>query len=196
MGCLNAEGVRDFISRGVDAASLLFSLTRSGKITFSEFLEELDLLGLKGKTFGPDCYRRALETYLGLTIEIVLVDDRNDRDARRAFIRDGHTGVLWYRPGRNLAQIFVLASLPPLELAATIYHELSHLAAGHRLRTGDPHIGRKLEARAHARRLARRPPPIRAAALETEARIREEYCMLAGTLGPACLEDDALRQPR
>lgn len=187
--------MRAFLARGADAVSVLFSFVRNNKITFSEFLEELEELGLKGRTFGPECYRRALERFLRLRIELLVVDDAGDSETRRAFIEKGHTAALWYRPERNLAQVFVLSSLPPLEMTAAVYHELSHLAAGHHMRIGAPLAGRKL-TRAHRRRLARRPPPALEKQRETEARIREEYCMLAGALGPACLEDETLRQVR
>ncbi len=169
----------------------MISLARRDTITFSEFLEELDVLGLKGRPFGPECYRRALEAYLGMRIEVIVVDDGGDSDARRAFIEEGHTAVLWYRPERDLARIFVLSSLSPLEMTASIYHELSHLAAGHLPHRNPP------PARTSARaRLAKKAPPVGARAREVEARIREEYCLLAGALGPACLADDDLRQVR
>lgn len=186
--------MRGSFSRAVAVVSFLVSLTRRGSITFSEFLEELDAMGLKGKTFGPDCYRRALEAYLGITIEVIIVDDSDDSDARRAFIEEGCTAVLWYRPGHNLARVFILASLSPLEMTASIYHELSHLAAGHPLRAGRPNAGSAPKVRPHAERLAKKAPPVSARACEAEARIREEYCLLAGALGPACLADDDLRQ--
>lgn len=187
---------RRFFSRATAALSLVCAPFRSGRITFSEFLEELQTLGLKGERFGPELYRRALERHLGIRIEIVIVNDVDDPDSRRAFAEAGNTALLWYRPAVNLAQIFVLESLSPLEMSASIFHELSHLAAGHRLRTSEPFVSGVLQGGAHHERLRRRPPPARVGACETEARVREDYCMLAGALGADCLEDDDLRQVR
>jgi hypothetical protein len=181
-----------FVSRAFGAVSYLISITRGGRITFSEYLEELDALGLKGESFGPECYRRALESYLNLRIEIIMVDDLEDLEARRAFIDEGNTAALWYRPDRGLVRIFVLSSLSSLEMTASIYHELSHLAAGHLLRVR----GSSAEARTHAKRLANREPPVRRKACEQEAKIREDYCLLAGALGSRCLADNDLRQIR
>lgn len=186
--------MRGSVSRAFGAVSFLVSLVRGGCITFSEYLEELDALGLKGKTFGPECYRSALESYLDIRVEIVIVDDSEDFDARRAFIEEGSTAVLWYRTERALVQVFVLSSLSSLEMTASIYHELSHLAAGHLLRMSRPTVGASARACPPTRRLAKRAPPVSMRACEVEARIREEYCLLAGALGPDCLADDDLRQ--
>lgn len=185
-----------FVSRAFGAVSYLVSIAHVGRITFSEYLEELDALGLKGKTFGPECYRAALEAYIGTRIEIIMVDDSEYPGARRAFVEKGRTAALWYRPGRRLAQIFVLSSLSPLEMTASIYHELSHLAAGHLLRAGSAALETAARERIHTTRLAKRAPPVRRKAREVEASIREDYCLLAGALGPDCLSDDDLRQIR
>jgi hypothetical protein len=190
------KSLRRFFSCATAALSLVCAPFRSGRITFSEFLEELQTLGLKGERFGPELYRRALEQHLGVRIEVVIIDDAEDPASRRAFAEAGNTALLWYRPAANLAQIFVLASLSPLEMSASIFHELSHLAAGHRLRTSEPFVSGVLEGRAHHRRLRERRSPMRTTACEMEARVREDYCMLAGALGAACLEDDDLRQVR
>ena len=180
--------MRGSFSRALAAVSLLVRLGSRDSITFSEFLEELEVLGLKGRTFGPECYRAALEAYLGTRIEVIVVDDLGDPDAHRAFAEEGNTAVLWYCPDRDLARILVLSSLSPLEMSASVYHELSHLAAGHLRRKAREH-GRSTRAR-----LARKAPPVGARAGEVEAKIREEYCLLAGALGAACLADDELRQ--
>jgi hypothetical protein len=185
-----------FVSRAFGAVSFLVSVAHGGRITFSEYLEELDALGLKGKTFGPECYRSALEAYLDIRIDVTIVDDSEDSDARRAFVEEGRTAVLWYRPERGLAQVFVLFSLSPLEMTASIYHELSHLAAGHLLRANVSAPETPATARLHTKRLAKKAPPVRRRACEMEARIREDYCLLAGALGPECLADDDLRQIR
>lgn len=190
------DSLRGFLSGVAAALSLVCPPYHSASITFSEFVEELQILGLKGERFGPEDYRRALETHLGLRIEIVIINDADEPASRQAFTEMGDTALLWYRPADNLAQVFVLASLSPLEMSASIFHELSHLAAGHRLRTSESFVVGVLQGRAYHRRLRRRPPPARAEVCEKEARVREDYCMLAGALGAACLEDEDLRQVR
>src|SRR5688500_10239505 len=44
-----------------------------GFLTFPSFLEELEILGLKGKFFGPSEYARALAAYLGIQIAVEIV---------------------------------------------------------------------------------------------------------------------------
>lgn len=188
--------MRVSLRRAIHTISSVVGSLGSGQLTFAEFLEELEMLGLKGRTFGPEDYRRALERRLELKIELVVVPDHADAAARRAFVEAGTTAVLWYQPERALARIVVLSSLPPLEMTAAVYHELSHLAAGHRLSLAGP-TAKDLSHRTYRPpRLARRPPPVREAACELEATVRERYCMLAGALGAACLDDEDLRQVR
>lgn len=177
------------------AISSYISLLRGRRVTFSEFIEELDDLGLKGKPFGPQQYLRALEDYLGITINVTVIPDQDDAELRRAFLEEGHMAVSWYRPEWNIVHIFVLSSLSPLEMSAAVYHELSHVAAGHQLRTGPKRPGSRDTAKHYPRRLAKRPAPASEKNCEQEAALREEYCMLAGALGSACLENDDLRQP-
>lgn len=198
MGVLSPaeRAYRASVTRVTNLLSFFISVVRPGKITFSEYLEELRELGLAGNTFGPECYRSALARSLAMRIEVILVDDRNDVAEHRAFVEQGHTAVIWYRPERSLAQILVLGSLSPLEMTAAVYHELSHLAAGHPLQTRWSLLKTPSERATPPRRIAKRPPPLRQRACETEARIREEYCLLAGALGATCLKDDDLRQVR
>lgn len=174
--------------------SLPFSVLDSGKLTFPEFLEELDSLGLKGEKFGPESYRIALRQYLGIDIEVILVDDLQNIEAQQAFVERDDTAILLFRPDQQCAYIFVLASLSEMELTAAVYHELSHLAAGHQL-IRVRQVGRDVKSvAAFPKRLAKEPPPRRHKACEKEARIREDYCILAGSLGEECLKADQFRQ--
>ena len=78
----------------------------------------------------------------------------------------------------------MLGSLPPLEMTAAVYHELGHLAAGHPLACYGPDgtaSGRKTVL---SKRLARRVPAASPITMEREARLREDYAMTAGALGP------------
>lgn len=171
-----------------------FSWLSRGKLTFPEFLEELEALELKRVRFGPETYRIALEKYLGIRIEIVFIDDLEDIDLQQVYVGRNDTAICWYRPEDQCATIFVLASLLELEMTAAIYHELSHLAAGHEFLNGS-HDRSSLRSNAAFReQLARQPPPRTHRAREREARIREDYCMLAGFLGEDCLNQEQLRQ--
>lgn len=170
-----------------------FSMLGRGRITFPEFLEELETLGLKGETFGPEAYRIALERYLGIEIEVAFVADLANIYAQRAFVDREDTAILSFLPHKNLAVIFVLESLPELELTAAIYHELSHLAAGHRF-IDAAYSGRRPSVSSVSLQLAKQPPPRTHKACETEARIREDYCILTGSLGERCLDQEQLRQ--
>lgn len=176
------------------ALSMPFSLLSSGNITFPEFLEELETLELKSTRFGPEEYRIALERYLAISIEVVLIDDLEDLEAQQIYVGRDDTAILWFRPKERRATIFVLASVPEIEMTAAIYHELSHLAAGHSFLDGSQASGKLRGIGASPTRLAKQPPPRTHVAREREARIREGYCMLAGSLGEGCLNQEQLRQ--
>jgi hypothetical protein len=164
-----------------------------GLLTFADFLEELDRLGLKGETFGPHDYADALAGRLRIRMEIELVDVDENPEAALAFKREGKTACVWYDKATDLARVLVLSNLPPLEMTAAIYHELGHLAAGDPLvlyRNGKA----TKQAEALPRRLARRSPSMRRKVVEREAQLRENYALTAGALGPLCLESESLKQ--
>ncbi len=94
---------------------------------------ELEALGLLGREFEPDDYRSALERWLGMSIFIEEIPDRNVAWARD-LVKEGHMAEVVCNPTRSEAVVLVRSSLkkeswPIHELA--VYHELSHLAAGH-----------------------------------------------------------------
>lgn len=171
-----------------------FSLLSRGIITFPEFLEELEELCLKGERFGPEAYRLALERFLGIEIRVVTVADLDNIEAQRAFVERDDTAILSFSRDKNLAVIFVLESLPELEMTAAIYHELSHLAAGHRFLCNSSSGERLGSGSAPPAQLAKQPPPRGMRAREREAKIREDYCLVAGSLGERCLDQEQLRQ--
>ncbi len=163
-------------------------------VTFSAFLEELEILGLKGRCFGPSEYAHALAAYLDIQIGIEVVDDAEDPRSARGFVEAGYTACLWYDERSGLARIFVLGSLPALEITAAVYHELGHLAAGHPLAYYSPDGAASGRRKALSRRLARKMPAARPVVMEKEARLREDYAVTAGALGPLCLEGESLGQ--
>jgi hypothetical protein len=94
---------------------------------------ELDALGLLGREFGPDDYRNALERWLGMSIFIEEIPDHNVVWARD-LDEEGHMAEVVCNPARSEAVVLVRSILkrepwPVYELS--VYHELSHLAAGH-----------------------------------------------------------------
>jgi hypothetical protein len=122
------------------------------------------------------------------------LDDAEDPKSARRFVEAGHTACLWYDERSGAAHIFVPGSLPPLEMTAAVYHELGHLAAGHPLACYGPDGTVSGCTRVLSRRLARRAPTARTVTMEREARLREDYAMTAGALGPLCLENESLGQ--
>lgn len=152
------------------------------------------MLGLKGKCFGPSEYAHALAAYLRIQIEIEIVDDAEDPRWTRGLVEAGHTACLWYDERSGAARIFVVGSLPPLEMTAAAYHELGHLAAGHPLACYGPDGTASGYRKILSRRLARRAPAARTVTMEKEARLREDYAMTAGALGSLCFEDESLGQ--
>ncbi len=165
-----------------------------GYLTLPSFLEELEILGLKGKLFGPSEYAHALAAYLGIQIAVEIVDDAENPRSACGFIEAGHTACLWYDERSGAACVFVLGSLPPLEMTAAVYHELGHLAAGHPLACYGPDGTASGRRKVLSRRLARRAPAAKTVTMEREARLREDYAITAGALGPLCIEDESLRQ--
>lgn len=165
-----------------------------GLTTLPAFLEELEILGLKGKRFGPCEYADALASYLGVRISFEILDDARDPRLARGFVRAGRTACLWYDKQADTLRIFVPGSLPPVEMTAALYHELAHLAAGHSLDSYGPYNKGSQRKKALPKRLARRPPTTSSALMEKEADLREDYAITAGALGSLCLEDEALGQ--
>jgi hypothetical protein len=181
MALRRAFAVPRLFARGravlVDAWAEASSGTRSTESPFTtpeEFELELLELGLSGKTFGPRDYARALEHRLGIRIILELMNDAQHPEFLRRLALSGRLAETHYLPERRAAVVLLPASLPPLVLALTALHELSHLAAGDHLIGGEA-----------GERLARRPPLEDEAAREEEADQRAIHALLAGTLGPA-----------
>lgn len=174
--------------------ALLRRTTGWGLPTFPTFLEELEILGMKGSRFGPRGYAHALASYLGVQISVEIVDDASDPRLARGFVKAGQTACLWYDQQAETVRIFVLGSLPPVEMTAAVYHELGHLAAGHPLAYYGPDNDVSYRKKVLTKRLASRLPATSPDAMEREADLREDYAITAGALGPLCLEDGSVGQ--
>ncbi len=147
---------------GPDDASVVFR---------ERIREELAESGLLGGTFTPEDYRRALQMRLGTSITVEEVPDVGESEWRAALDAAGHGAEVAYSPERGEAVVLVRASLrrepwPTFDL--TLYHELSHLAAGHHL-TRPSGLWRVRKGKAGQR--------------EVEARHRANWLVVAGVFG-------------
>ena len=147
--------------------------------TPEQFELELLGLGLSGKTFGPREYAAALQERLGLRIILELMNDAHHPDFLRRLVGDPQNVRLaetHYLEEKGITVVLLPASLSPLVLALTAFHELAHLAAGDHLieSQGNPKPGARLAARPQ---LPREPDR------EEEADRRAVHALLAGTLG-------------
>ncbi len=185
---ISAEKIRGWLKRsGFEERA---SPAARGFLTKEQFQEELVVLGLSDRPFGPREYADALGDHLGVTISIDVVPDDEHPLLSRELARKGITGETRYRADLARAQIIVPGSLPPLALIFTLLHELGHLAAGDLFI--DPHhtgltpvrsSGMPTLETSDARRLAHGLPFASAIDREHEANLRAGYAFVAGCLG-------------
>lgn len=163
-----------------------------GLLTPEQFQEELVLLGLSGKRFGPEEYVQALSDYLEVSISVHVIPDALCPELSRLLALSGRLGEVRYSEELGLAAIFVPESLPPLVSDLTVLHELGHLAAGDLLiaQAGDdlpersyPGSRCATSAVRKGKRLARQLPLADQASREHEANLRASYALIAGCLG-------------
>ena len=178
---------------------LLTSEDAGGEVTLTGVLQDLKRLGLAGRYFGPLELARRLETRLDTRIRIAVIEDLDHPLLRRNLLYGGIRGGLLYAPETGAATVLVPSSAHPVEWAETIYHELSHLMAGHPLPVRGFEEGcEEVRLWLPPRRLSRRPVPRELAGagrvsdlgsklldrLEGEADLMAEYLLLAGAYGP------------
>lgn len=168
--------------------------------SLADFRAELAALDLRGSGFTPEDYAAALGNRLGIEIIIAEYPDARSPLIRGDAAREGNLAEVAYNADLNEAVVLVRESLkrypwPAHELQ--VYHELSHLAAGHPLR---------VQKRGRAAtvleglgvRLAQRPPKgdlaeeYRLASQEEEASKRAKWLVLAGA-SPDIFAGDADR---
>ena len=169
-----------------------------GGPSIEDFRLELAELGLVGRAFGPLDYARALEGLLGIRITVEEVPDLRLAFVRREILREGTLAEVFYKEECGEALILVRESLrmrpwPTYELA--LYHELSHLAAGHTMRPKEQaQLRRRRKAlgiRPAASEVAHRRAAVYGCAEgpeepgehvhEIEAKRRARWLLLAGT---------------
>ncbi len=153
-----------------------------GRPSLEDFQVELAKLGLLGERFAPMDYARALSDWFGIGITVEAFPDLGIGLARREVLEAGALAEVFYNEDREEAVILVRESLryrpwPAYDLK--LYHELSHLAAGHpvRIRAGAELEGRRQRFGHMPRdlRLARRPPVTPASEGKVERLVREVY---------------------
>lgn len=159
----------------------LRELVGLGRPSLEDFQIELAKLELLGSSFVPLDYARALSDEFGIGITIEAFPDVGIGLTKRDILEAGTLAEVFYNEHLEEAVILVRESLryrpwPAYELK--VYHELSHLAAGHpvRIRMGDElrrrhrfgHMPRNL-------RLASSPPVSPAGQDDIEELVREVY---------------------
>lgn len=165
-----------------------------GFITPEEFQEELIVLGLSGRKFGPEDYVAALSAFLEISVSVHVIRDAHHPELTRRLALSGRLGEVRYSNDLRLAAILVPESLPPLVFDLTVFHELGHLAAGDLLALQEPEettaFGKDLSAGLlpttpvrQGRKLARGLPFATESDREHEANLRASYAFVAGCLG-------------
>ena len=185
---VNLQKIRRWLTR--DKAAENDPLVARRYLTQDQFQEELVMLGLSGRPFGPMEYAVELGGYLGLTVSIDIIPDTAHPLLSRELARQGITGEIRYRADLDRAHVIVPGSLPPLALAFTLLHELGHLAAGDLF--VDPCDAGVLPMQSsvlptlelpRSKRLAQGLPFARIEHREHEADLRAGYAFVAGCLG-------------
>ena len=163
-------------------------------LSAEQFQEELALLGLSGKEYGPEDYSRALGAFLGISIAVHVIPDHQYPELSYRLASSGRMGEIRYSEELGIAVIIVPGSLPSLVSVLTVFHELGHLAAGDLLiepsrspdNTSPENTGTNAFATVRIeqrKRLARGYPFAHENLREREANLRASYALTAGCLG-------------
>ncbi len=163
-------------------------------ITPEEFQEELIVLGLSDRKFGPEEYVSALSAFLEISVSVHIIRDAHHPELARRLALSGRMGEVRYSNDLRLAAVLVPESLPPLVFDLTVFHELGHLAAGDLLTQHIPEgatapdkdlpAGLLPTTPVHqGKRLARGLPFATESDREHEANLRASYAFVAGCLG-------------
>ena len=163
-------------------------------LSAEQFQEELALLGLSGKEYGPEAYAEALGAYLGISIAVHVIPDLQYPELSHRLASSGRMGEIRYSEELGIAVIIVPGSLPSLVSVLTVFHELGHLAAGDLLiepSTGPDNPSPEISGTdafatvriEQGKRLARGYPFAHENLREREANLRASYALTAGCLG-------------
>lgn len=176
-------------------------------VSREKFRGELFRLGLLGSRFGASEYLEACRSALGIRIIVEEVRDYGQAWGED-LVRAGHFAELLYDGERRTATILVRESLrrlpwPAYELA--LYHELSHLMARHFLRThpesyagldsASTPVGNVRRPARAGHHFAKDSQDPKTEGLESEARVRARWLLLAGRFPEAFLATESDRFP-
>lgn len=78
-------------------------------LTPEQFQEELAILGLSGRNFGPEEYMEALSDYLGISVAIHVIPDERRPELSQRLALSGRLGEVRYSEELGLAAIFPVA---------------------------------------------------------------------------------------
>lgn len=197
--------VRRKVSEILEALSLAVGF--NSMPDYNDFVKEIIKLQLRGVRFDHSIYAQALSEHIKATIDITSVSALADVGpwARRYIGKhvydQGFLGETVYfgsfRGSERPYFLVVVADDLPWNLRRhTIFHELGHIAAGHRfVEAGRSAASEHTVARQPAvRRLAARRPFSHHAVVEEEAEVRARYSILLADAGPIALEKDSLNQ--
>lgn len=163
-------------------------------LSFGDFMKELKLLRLAGTTFGPEEYAQRLADWLSLKIIVTRCNDAEYPLLQAKLVHYKIGGGLFFEPQNFTVWIVVPDSLDLMTQIRVVFHELSHLAAGHPykheyLLSEDPFVSSPLIEQRDGglwyplSRLARREARSDLQYCEEEANIRTNFAMKAALYG-------------
>lgn len=164
----------------------------------AELLRELEVLGLAGHLFGYPDYSRRLGEYLGLLVPVRRLAEVDHPILVSLLNRHGIDGGLFPEPERGRAWVVVPDSVSEKAALRAVWHDLSHLAAGHGVPAAHILRGRGTGREDRGvgpwyprRRLARARPPDDEGLREDEADRRADFLSKASVMGRSLYWDDA-----
>jgi DNA-binding transcriptional LysR family regulator len=178
------EGARSFVERC--RRMILRPFDRSLP-SLEDYLAETLSLGLS-ESGGTDEYVRSLGTVLGVEIEVIQADEKAHEDLEARLGRTPRIAEMLYDAEADRALIYIPSHVceDSFLYFKSLYHELSHLAAGHPIPVADS----SGELWWPPRRLARRAPDSDLDRNEDEANLRAEWSLMLGVMGRKMYDRD------
>ncbi len=135
-----------------------------------------------------DEYVRSLGTELGVEIEVIQADEKAHEDLEVRLGRAPQIAEMLYDAEADRALIYIPSHVceDGFLYFKSLYHEMSHLAAGHPILVADS----SGELWWPPRRLARRTPGADLDSNEDEANLRAEWSLMLGVMGRKMYDRD------
>lgn len=148
--------------------------------SLEDYLAEMPDLDIP-RPGNADEYVKALGTKLGIEIEVMRVDMEAHKDLETQLGRAPQVAEMLYDAEADRALIYVPSHVGEDDFLyfKSLYHELSHLAAGHPI----PVAGAAGKLWWPPERLARKPPIADLIRNEVEADLRAEWMLMFGVMG-------------